>query len=67
LLRKRCLEIAVYCLFEERAVVGVGIIMSEKSAVLSQYPNQSIPANHMDIAKFSGRNDEEYQRVLNRV
>ncbi|TVY27675.1 Vegetative incompatibility protein HET-E-1 [Lachnellula hyalina] len=41
--------------------------MSEQSAVLSQYPNQSIPANHMDIAKFSGRNDEEYQRVLNRV
>ncbi|TVY39476.1 Vegetative incompatibility protein HET-E-1 [Lachnellula subtilissima] len=67
LLCKRGLEIAVYCFFEERAVVGVGIIVSEQSAVLSQYPNQSISANHMDLAKFSGRNDEGYQRVLNRV
>jgi hypothetical protein len=59
--------IRIYCFFEEKPVVGVGIIVSEQSAVLSQHPNQSIAANHMDMTKFSGRNDVGYQRVLSRV
>ena len=57
----------IYCFFEEKDVIGVGIIVPEQSAVLSQYPNQSIAANHMDMTKFSGRNDEGYQKVLSRV
>jgi hypothetical protein len=43
------------------------LIVSEQSAVLNQYPNQSIGANHMDMTKFSGKNDVGYQRVVNRV
>lgn len=60
-------HIRIYCFFEEKAVVGVGIIVPEQSAVLSQYPNQSIPANHMEMTKFSGSDDIGYQRVLSRV
>lgn len=41
--------------------------MPEYSATLSQYSNQSIVANHMDMTRFSGMNDEGYQRVLSRV
>jgi hypothetical protein len=67
LLRKPGVDIGIYCFFEEKAVVGVGTIVSEQSAVLSQYPNQSIAANHMDMTKFSGRDDEGYQKVLSRV
>jgi pimeloyl-ACP methyl ester carboxylesterase len=60
-------KIEVYCFFEERDVVGIGIIVPEHSATLSQYPNQSIAANHMDMTKFSSKNDQGYQRVLSRV
>lgn len=67
LLRKPGVNVGIYCFFEEKAVTGVGIIVSEQSAVLSQYPNQAIAANHMDMTKFHGRNDEGYQKVLSRV
>jgi pimeloyl-ACP methyl ester carboxylesterase len=67
LLHKPNGNISIYCFFEEKPVVGVGVIVPEQSAVLNQYPNQSIGANHMDMTKFSGRNDVGYQRVLNRV
>lgn len=67
LVHKPEINISIYCFFEEKAVTGVGVIVSEQSAVLSQYPNQSIAANHMDMTKFSGRNDAGYQRVLGRV
>jgi hypothetical protein len=66
-LLKPDVHIRIYCFFEEEPVVGVGIIVSEQSAVLSQYPNQSIGANHMDMTKFSGKNDVGYRRVVNRV
>lgn len=67
LLHKPDVDISIYCFFEEKPVVGVGTIVPEQSAVLNQYPNQSIGANHMDMTKFSARNDVGYQRVLNRV
>lgn len=67
LLRKRGIEIYIYCFFEEKAVIGVGLIVPEYSAVLSQYPNQGISANHMDMTRFIGENDGGYQRVLSRV
>ncbi|KAF8857418.1 hypothetical protein BDZ45DRAFT_551002, partial [Acephala macrosclerotiorum] len=60
LLHKPDVSISVYCFFEEKAVVGLGIIVSEQSAVLHGYSNQAIPANHMNMTKFSGRNDAGY-------
>jgi hypothetical protein len=66
-LLKPGVNIRIYCFFEEKPVVGVGIIVSEQSAVLSGYPNRSIAANHIDMTRFSGKNDIGYQRVLSRV
>jgi len=67
LLRKPGVNIEIFCFFESHAVFGVGIIVPEQSAVLNQYPSQSLAADHMHMTKFSGRNDEGYQRVLGRV
>ncbi|KFX87806.1 hypothetical protein V490_08006 [Pseudogymnoascus sp. VKM F-3557] len=57
----------IFCFFEEKAVVGLGVIVPERSATLSQYSNQSIAANHMDMTKFSGPNDDGYQSVLGQM
>ncbi|KFY29287.1 hypothetical protein V493_02440 [Pseudogymnoascus sp. VKM F-4281 (FW-2241)] len=57
----------IFCFFEEKAVVGVDVIVPERSATLSQYSNQSIAANHMDMTKFSGTNDDGYQSVLGQI
>lgn len=67
LLLKPEVNIEIYCFFEEQAVTAIGTIVPERSAVLSQYGNQSIAANHMDMTKFSNVNDGGYQKVLNRV
>lgn len=67
LLLKPEVNIEIYCFFEEKIVNGVGLIVPEHSAALSQYSNQSINANHSDMTKFSGRTDAGYQRVLSRV
>lgn len=67
LLLKPDVNLEVYCFFESKAVIGVGYIVPEYSAALSQYPNQSIDANHMDMTKFKSKNDEGYQGVFSRV
>ncbi|TVY19242.1 Vegetative incompatibility protein HET-E-1 [Lachnellula arida] len=60
-------DIKIHCFFEEKDVLGVGRIVPEHSAVLNQYPNHGIAANHMDMTKFSGDNDSEYAKVLGRL
>ena len=60
-------KVEVYCFFEEKPVFAVGKIVEEHSAALSQYPNQGITADHMDMTKFSGKNDDGYQKVLGRL
>jgi pimeloyl-ACP methyl ester carboxylesterase len=60
-------SLEIFCFFEEKAVVGVGVIVPERSATISQYSNQSIAANHMDMTKFSGPNDDGYQSVLGQM
>jgi protein SERAC1 len=67
LLLKPGVNLKIHCFFEEKAVVGVGVIVPEFSAALGQYPNQSIAANHMDMTKFCGRDDGGYQAVLGRL
>lgn len=67
LLLKPGVNIKIYCFFEEKAVLGVGLIVRKDSAALRQYYSQSIAANHMDMTKFSGTKDAGYQKVLNRL
>lgn len=57
-------NLEIFCFYESKAVVGVGVIVPQYSATLSQYSNQSIAANHLDMTKFSGTNDDGYQSVL---
>ena len=37
-IRKPGVNIGIYCFFEEKAVIGVGVIVPEHSAAFSQYP-----------------------------
>jgi pimeloyl-ACP methyl ester carboxylesterase len=67
LLLKPEVNIKIYCFFEEKPFPGVGLIVSEDSATLSQYSNQSIAADHSDMTKFSGWDDVGYQKLLGRV
>ncbi|TVY82815.1 Protein SERAC1 [Lachnellula suecica] len=63
LLRKRGVNILIHCFFEEKAVRGVGVIVPDYSATLAQYANQGIAADHINMVKFTGKNDEGYQKV----
>jgi hypothetical protein len=46
-------DIHIYCFYEERAVVGVGVVVPEQEAVLPMYASQVIAGN-----------DDGYQKVL---
>ncbi len=56
-------KIKVFCFYEEQQVRAVGFIVPQDSAILPQYPNTSIHANHTDMTKFSGPNDAGYIAV----
>ena len=67
LLQRHKVQIKIFCFFESVQMMGVGWVVPEQSAVLSQYPNQSIAGNHRDMTRFSGRQDSGYQRVFSRI
>ncbi|TVY44186.1 Protein SERAC1 [Lachnellula subtilissima] len=51
----------------EKDVLGVGRIVPEHSAALSQYPDQGIAANNMDMTRFSRKFVSKYAKVLGRL
>jgi hypothetical protein len=53
----------IFCFYEEIAISIVGKIVPEESAILEQYSNASIHANHMDMARFSSEADNGYLAV----
>jgi hypothetical protein len=57
-------DIHIYCFYEERAVVGVGVVVPEQEAVLPMYASHVIAENHMSMTRFSAGNDDGYQKVL---
>ncbi|KAH6668689.1 hypothetical protein B0J14DRAFT_546785 [Halenospora varia] len=61
------IKINVFCFYEELAMTGIGKIVPEESAILEQYPNLPIHANHSDMTKFSGVNDPGYVSVCGRL
>lgn len=63
MLKSPNISIRIFCFYEAVAVTGVGKIVPTESAVLRQYPNNSIDANHMDMTKFGGGNDAGYSSV----
>ena len=42
-------------------------IVPSHSAILSAYQNKSIHGNHMDMTKFTGRNDAGYDSVKGQI
>lgn len=67
LLQRPEVQIKIFCFFESVQMTGVGWVVPEQSAVLNQYPNQSIAGNHRDMTRFAGSQDCGYQRVLSRI
>ena len=53
----------IFCFYEEIAIPIVGKIVPEESAILEQYSNASIHANHMEMARFSSETDNGYIAV----
>jgi hypothetical protein len=56
-------KIKVFCFYEEIGMTGFGKIVSKDSAILPQYPNASIHANHRGMTQFKGANDSGYVAV----
>ena len=55
--------IEIFCFYEELSYSGIGDIVPRQSAILPEYPNDSIHQNHSDMTKFSGKADPGYVRV----
>jgi protein SERAC1 len=56
-------KINVFCFYEEIGMTGFGKIVPKDSAILPQYPNASIHANHRGMTQFKGANDSGYVAV----
>ncbi|KAF3343895.1 hypothetical protein VD0002_g3749 [Verticillium dahliae] len=63
-LRKNTARFQLTCFFEEREVVGVGMVVNKDSAKISGYPQLPVPTNHMDLVRFASTEDTGYRRVL---
>ncbi|KAM0335078.1 hypothetical protein ACHAQA_000112 [Verticillium albo-atrum] len=63
-LRKNTARFQLTCFFEEREVIGVGMVVNKDSAKISGYPQLPVPTNHMDLVRFASTEDTGYRRVL---
>jgi protein SERAC1 len=63
-LRRNNSRFDLTCFFEERELPGIGMVVAKDSAKIAGYPFYPIPANHMDMARFTTRDDAGYRRVL---
>ena len=64
MLRRGDISLKVFCFYETKQMNdAVGRIVEEHSAVLRDYKNCSIDANHFNMAKFSGRLDGGYEHI----
>ncbi|KAH0428489.1 hypothetical protein CcaCcLH18_09047 [Colletotrichum camelliae] len=61
---------AIFCFFEELQLIRpkrVGHVVPQHSAILAQYGNQGIHANHIEICKFKSLEDPGYVKVSCRI
>ncbi|KAK3358093.1 Alpha/Beta hydrolase protein [Lasiosphaeria hispida] len=56
-------SLSITCFYEELPVKGVGEIVPKHSAILPVYNSIGIRANHMDMARFSDKEDQGYLSV----
>ncbi|MCJ1266225.1 hypothetical protein MMC22_006108 [Lobaria immixta] len=57
-------EIALTCFFEELPLPAVGKVVDMDSAIIPGYASYGIHANHMDMTKFDGRDNDGYESIL---
>ncbi|KAI1388442.1 uncharacterized protein F4822DRAFT_246736 [Hypoxylon trugodes] len=62
-LRRASGRFQLTCFSEEDELPGVGLVVKPESAKIAGWPNQSIKANHMDMAKFPNSEDDGYLAV----
>ncbi|KAK3901199.1 hypothetical protein C8A05DRAFT_35131 [Staphylotrichum tortipilum] len=62
-LRKRGDRVEVTCFSEEHELPGIGLVVSKESSQISGYPRYTIPANHMNMVRFSDPEDIGYRRI----
>ncbi|KAI0187621.1 hypothetical protein EV127DRAFT_344291 [Xylaria flabelliformis] len=62
--QSRCL---LACFYEEHELLGVGMIVPKKSAILEGCIPLPIPSNHRDMVRFSFRNATGYSRILGQI
>jgi hypothetical protein len=65
LLQKPGINMRVFCFYESAPIAGVGKIVPEKAAVLRQFPNADIAADHRDMTKFTGPGDAGFRLAAN--
>jgi hypothetical protein len=53
----------MFCFYEVLAYTGIGEVVPRQSAILPEYPNSGIYANHSDMTKFRCATDPGYDRV----
>jgi hypothetical protein len=68
MLHRGDISLKVFCFYETKQVNdAVGKIVEEGSAILKDYKNCRIEANHFNMAKFSGRFDAGYEHIRNLI
>ena len=63
MLMHKDISIHVWCLYEEDPMAVVGKVVPDTSAILKQYPNSSVKANHKEMTKFNGSDDPGFHSV----
>jgi len=57
-------EMRIACFFEDIEIWGIGVVVDRQSAAIGIHPCLAIRANHMNMTKFDGSNDNGYKSVL---
>lgn len=57
----------ITCFYEEIPLRGIGEVVPKHSATLPQYNAISIHANHMDMVRFSSKEDSGYRAVTGEI
>ncbi|KAL8952472.1 MAG: hypothetical protein Q9222_001613 [Ikaeria aurantiellina] len=56
-------KVDIVCFTEAKEMKGVGKVVTDDAAHIKGYPAFSLNANHQDMCKFSGKEDNNYRTV----
>jgi hypothetical protein len=58
--RRNNTRFSLTCFYEEHELPGIEMVIAKDSAKISGYPSYPIPANHLDMTKFTNRAETEH-------